>query len=539
MEITDDVLSQLNNNDLQLIASGDIDNVSIEGLQLLSGQQPTPVDTTNYKDMSWTDVATSGFKTSPESGQKFATDTYEALSSPIQTGEAILDLASGALQHALPEGFDMGLLDPNNKKVASLVGKYYIDRYGNEEGFKKALATDAVGTLADIATALYGGGAALKGAGLASKIPAVTKTGNFVSGVGTAIDPMSLAIKGAGKVAKGTGAVGALVSGLTSGTGGKSILEGYKAGLQGGQRSSDFAEQMRQPEMVYKVVDEAKQGLQQIKNKRSNQYKKGMDKMKNDKTILSFDDIDTSLINALDAISPKGIVLDEKALGTLQQIIKQVELFRKSDNPLNHTADGFDDLKQNVGNLLNKLDAQTDPNARRIVGDVYQSIRSTIEKQAPDYSKIMKDYMDSSDLIFEIEKTLSMGSKSLPDTTLRKLQSIMRNNANTGYGARELLSKKLGNEGTAQRIESMLSGQMVQPLAPRGAARISSPGAIVGAGATGGMPGMAGAALLSSPRVAGEVAHGAGTLQRYMNKVPNEGVYGLLNFLQSMEENKE
>lgn len=538
MNITDEVLNRLSQSDLSLVASGDIDNVSIEGLQILAGKAPVVEEKTNYGEMDWGDVAVSGISTSPESAAKFGSELYQAVTNPIDTGTAILNLLSGVSQHALPDGIDFGILDPKNKELASRVGQYYIDRYGNEAGIKKALATDLVGTLADLGTALYGGGAALKGAGIASKIPAVTKSGGAVSTMGSAIDPLSLALKGAGQVAKGVGIGGAVASGVSSGVGHKTLLEGYKAGLSGGQRSKDFVDQMRNPEMVYKVVDEARKGLQQIKDKRSAQYKKGMNKMKRDKAILDFDDIDASVVKAFEGVSPKGITLDDKALRVMQEVVKKINQFKKSDNPLNRTADGFDDLKQTVGNLLNKLDSQTDPNARRIVGDVYHSIRKTIEKQAPDYSKIMKDYMDSSDLIFEIEKTLSMGSKTLPDTTLRKLQSIMRNNANTNYGARELLSKRLGDEGTAQRIQTMLAGQMSQPYAPRGAGRIASPGTVATAGASGGVPAAVATAGASSPRLLGEFAHGVGKGEKFIKSVPDEGMYGLLNFLQSMEETR-
>lgn len=48
----------------------------------------------------------------------------------------------------------------------------------------------------------------------------------------------------------------------------------------------------------------------------------------------------------------------------------------------------------------------------------------------------MKNYENASNLIREIEKTLSLNPKASIDTALRKLQSVMRDNVNTNYGKR-------------------------------------------------------------------------------------------------------
>ena len=75
--------------------------------------------------------------------------------------------------------------------------------------------------------------------------------------------------------------------------------------------------------------------------------------------------------------------------------------------------------------------------------DGYHSVKNTIAEQAPVYNKVMKDYTESSDLIKEIERTLSLDKKASISASLNKLQSLMRNNVNTNYGYRQQIADEL------------------------------------------------------------------------------------------------
>ena len=77
----------------------------------------------------------------------------------------------------------------------------------------------------------------------------------------------------------------------------------------------------------------------------------------------------------------------------------------------------------------------------------------------------MNDYHKSKELLDEIKTTFSMGKS--PDTQLRKLQSLMRNNVASDYGYREEVMKK-AIQGGGQDIMPALSGQALNSLTPRG-----------------------------------------------------------------------
>ena len=63
----------------------------------------------------------------------------------------------------------------------------------------------------------------------------------------------------------------------------------------------------------------------------------------------------------------------------------------------------------------------------------------------------MQEYSSRSDMIDEIGRTLSINDRAATDTTLRKLQSTTRNNANTNFGYRASLVDELKDAGGQMR----------------------------------------------------------------------------------------
>ena len=122
----------------------------------------------------------------------------------------------------------------------------------------------------------------------------------------------------------------------------------------------------------------------------------------------------------------------------------------------------------------------------------------------------MKAYETASETIKELERTLSLNKNASIDTSLRKLQSILRNNAYTNYGRRQVLAEMLVDAGATSLMER-LAGQTLNTLKPRG---LES--AVAGGIAAGGIiePNILYALPFKSPRIMGEVAHKIGQLSR-------------------------
>ena len=122
----------------------------------------------------------------PGSAKKFATGLYEAVTNPLDTLTAVLDLGAGALRKSLPESVvkfvDRFDTDPQATQraidVANKVGGAIADRYGSWESIKRTFAEDPVGAAGDLSTLLFGGatlGRTAAGAVAAAGAPGVAK----------------------------------------------------------------------------------------------------------------------------------------------------------------------------------------------------------------------------------------------------------------------------------------------------------------------------------------------------------------------------
>jgi hypothetical protein len=242
-------------------------------------------------------------------------------------------------------------------------------------------------------------------------------------------------------------------------------------------------------------------------------YRADMNALKTDKTVLDFGGIDKSLGDAFGKVAFKGQIKNEGAANYLGKAQAEIDNWKQLDPAEFHTPEGLDALKQKVGDILESIPFEQ-KTARSAVGDVYNGIKNEIKKQAPKYADTMSAYSEASKLTKEIEQALSLGQKASADTSMRKLQSLMRNNANTNYGNRLDLAGKLEQAG-GQEIMPALAGQALNSFTPRGlqSLAVSTPAALTSM-AAGGLPAVAANYLATSPRLAGEMFYGAGKLAR-------------------------
>lgn len=456
------------------------------------------------QSMSAGDVARQAIGNFPASLSNMASGIYEAVTNPLQTGKAVLDVAAGGLQNILPEslvnavGRDQASIDAANK-----VGQFYVQRYGSVENAKRTIANDPAGFMADVSTILTGGSTVAPKLGVAASF----------------VDPLSLAAKATTATAKGGAKLAGEALGVTTGAGSEALRQAYRAGREGGETSQQFRENITGRAPITDVLDIAKENLSNINQAKQAEYRSGMVDIKKDKSILDFAGIDKAMNTATNKTTYKGKIVNERAASELDQV-KNIVNDWKSQNPAEyHTPEGLDALKKRVGDVLEGIPYEQ-KTARAAVGEIYKSIKTEITKQAPTYANVMKQYSESSDLIREIERSLSLGNKASADTGIRKLQSLMRSNVNTNFGQRTNLAKQLVQEG-GQDIFPALAGQALGEVTPRGLQRATAIPQSLGAFSLGGVPAAAGSLLASSPRVVGEGAYGLGLLGRGLDTASN------------------
>ena len=462
---------------------------------------------------------------------KFGVDTASALLHPVDTATNVARLAEGGLANlseAIPgkatvvqnrytqamqpsEDYQQSL--EKSKGIASSVGKQYADRYGSIESFKRAVAEDPASILGDVSTLLTGG---------ASLAPKAGKLASALRTAGDVTNPLYAASKVISTPAGVIGSIAKGTIGTTTGAGGEAIGQAVKAGETGNQV---FLNNLRKTINMEDAVDIAKSGLDNMRKEKNAAYRSGMVDISQDKSVLSFDDVDNAINNAKAKNYDFGEYKDASAQEALDKVEKLVNTWKKK-SPDAHTPEGLDFLKQKINNeILGKLDYQKDAFARNLVGDVYSELKSTINNQAPAYADVMKKYGEASDTINEIKKSLSLGEKASADTSLKKLQSILRDDVSSSFGHRKDLAQQLVEHG-AEDLMPALAGQSLSSWKPRGML-----GNLETAGGLGYLalhPAALGSALMAAPfvipRAAGEMAYaygkGKGAVKKVGEKVP-------------------
>lgn len=319
------------------------------------------------------------------------------------------------------------------------------------------------------------------------------------------------ALPALGLLARGGKDIAVNVLGATTGAGANSIRGAYAAGKAGGEAGDAFKTAMKDPSSWGAVVQDAKDALSNLRAQRSAAYKNGMVDVSKDATVLSFDPVDQSLAKTSGIKNFKGQDLSPKTAGVRQEVNDAISNWKSLDPAEYHTPEGFDALKQQLGDIRDSYKYGTPE--WKVASDTYNAVRGTIADQAPAYNKVMGDYSKASDSIAELEKELSLGKKGNPNTALRKLQSVMRDNVNTSWGKRAELANSLTDAGATNLMPS-LAGQALSSPLPRGLARWGD--ASLGTAVALGTHGAAALPMLAaaSPRLVGNAAYAAGAASR-------------------------
>jgi hypothetical protein len=334
---------------------------------------------------------------------------------------------------------------------------------------------------------------------------------------------LAIAGRGALKATELGGRGVANVLGLTTGAGKESISKAFEAGQRGGAAAEQFRANISGRADPTEVLSLAKANLDEMNRLKQTEYRSGMVNIKNDKTVLDFADIDKALENAFNRVTYKGQVKNAKAAERITEVQQDVAQWKALDPNEFHTPEGLDALKQKIGDTLESVPFEQ-KTARAAIGEIYNSVKSSIQKQAPTYANTMREYSVASEQIREIERALSLGKGASVDTAMRKLQSLMRNNVQTNYGSRTKLAQQLEKVG-GQEFMPGLAGQALSSVTPRGlqTATAIPTGAL--AYGIGGLPSAGLSLLAASPRAVGEAAYGAGALGRGIGGVTSRAPF--------------
>lgn len=428
---------------------------------------------------------------------------------------------------AMTEGLRSMGADPES-------GSFQVGKIGGEVagtlGVGGALASGArlAGASPAIVSALQTAGMTAgptnTAANLATRVGAGAVTGGVSAGI---VDPENA---GTGAVIGGALPVAARAAnaimggirqliGLQTGAGETALSTAYSAGQTGGRTAQKFTENMRGKNPVAsqmtEVLDDARKNLATMRQIKSDEYVRNMAPVKASTSVIDMTPIEQSVTRAMRQYTFKGQAKDPKVLEKLQEVKQVVDEWKALDPAKFHTAEGLDALKQRIGSVMESVPFN-EKSVRKAIGGVYKDVWDNIQAKAPEYAKAMRDYETAASLIDEIEKSLSIGQRASADTAMRKLQSVLRNNVQTNYGARTAAMEELERQG-GRELMPALAGQALNQWTPRGMQRAASSVMSGGLAMTGNVPAALGIAAASSPRIMGETAYAAGQASRYMS----------------------
>ncbi|MFZ5784028.1 MAG: hypothetical protein ACOY4R_27840 [Pseudomonadota bacterium] len=458
-----------------------------------------------------------------ENVKKIGEGLYDAAASPVQTAQTVGNLLAttspfmpdwrGLSQYVMPH------LSPEARQTLTSIldrvyaprealTKDYADAYGGWENIKRTVAEDPARVLLDVSTIGTGGNlAAARAPGMVGKAAKVAGT------VADYTDPVSLTGKAAGVAGKGV----TEGLGVSTGAGAAPLKEAMRAGREGGEAGINFRRAIQEGVPVEEVVDLARQGVdnmkreaQQVYNVRKNDPKYGW---ANDATELDFAPITDAWQKLVDSYTTKSgmRVVGDPEWNKIQEVGTIVAEWEK--NPALRTVDDFDGLKRRIQAIY--PDGEQ-PQVRRAVTAMSKAVGDQIKKQAPGYARAMKDYSQAMDQLWEMERAFALGDRASMQTAMSKLQSVMRNNANTQYGLRAQKLSELEEAGNVD-IAPYLAGSALSSWAPRGINR-----GVIGGGLPLGAMMATGAASLpalvaggaglatTSPRLVGNIYHAMG-----------------------------
>ena len=390
----------------------------------------------------------------PASGKQLAKDIITPLLSPVQTAKDIKELGSSVINLIRPG-------EQGNEELGRQVGQFFVDRYGSLDAIKKTFAEDPVAMLSDLSI-IFTGGAMLA--------PKASATANLLSKAAK-IDPVAGAVTAAGMPLRAIPKVVEMVGGVPADAQKIAFAAGQSSSLNP-LKSNAFVASMRGGTEVSEIVEDANKAFEKLKTKKTSNYKSDMAKLSlNTKKMdlgFVFNKIDEIKKSKLDS---EGVISEFSGanLDVLNAVENLVTEFNKKLDGRPPNAEQLNILKRQLNNLY---PAQKGMGAsQELISKVTSEIGQEIEKVAPGFQKVNKNYLDAIALERELIEALSLGNTKNASTTLKKLQSVMRNNTTTNYGARlDSLNKldDLTNLFEESQIMQKLAGQELNPFRGRG-----------------------------------------------------------------------
>lgn len=455
----------------------------------------------------------------------------QLVSRSVQQGNPLVDIAAGAIRgagsigatafrpfesaeenEARREAMTAALQDITAAKPESLAFK--TGKIGGEIAGTAGLGGSAANALARIpgATSVmpnFINALRTGGFGAEKIIPSVAAGATVGAGTSAMINPADTetgaAIGGAlPLIGKG---VPAAISAVTPNV----VKEAFAAGKK---NATAFIDNLRKNVPTDDVLDTLKSGISQMRNDASDAYVQAKTGWASSTTPLDYSKIDAAVNKIDSSITHAGKSIigsdEQKIISEAKSAIQQW----KNDHP-SPTAVDLDALKRRIDSIYPESSKQSQ--AKRALSEFQSSVKQTITDAVPEYKEAMKAYETQTKLIREISDALGSGDKIKKETALNKIMQALKETPSGDY--KQALIGQL-EQATGESIRPAIAGQLMSDVAPK---TLAGKGALgLGGIAAYANPAILPAIALTSPRLAGEMAFGAGRAASVLPRISQQ-----------------
>ncbi len=427
-------------------------------------------------------------RNAPRSLNAMGEDLLTAVKSPIDTANAVGNMALGAVQKLIPG-------EQGQEAAFDAVIDDFTGAYGSIEKLNETMAQDPARVVADVWGLVTGLGAGRSAVANAGKTGLQKSTPLLTTGATDAV------AKGMDTVASGAAKITDEIIGGTTGVGG----EVASMAREGGEA---FTKGMRGGVSQDKVIGKARQAVAKVRDNMGSRYKEQKTELSKNTENFDMRPLKQSVKDAMDSdeynikVSPEGDLdfsrstltnpESQKAATDVIQIISEWGT-QAGDN----TLMGLDLLKR-------KLDDVYSPTSksRALVTKLKKQVTQMATDKVPEYGEMLSDYSKASDFVGELDRLVGSNLKKTDVTTgINKLTKVLKEDPKF----RRELMEQLDLEGGSNVLEEM-AGTAMSGVKPKGSLKqvgaaavfINNPilGSMIAAGA--------------SPRVMGEFLKGLG-----------------------------
>ena len=499
------------------------------------------------------------FSNALSSGAKFAGGIASAFEHPVQTAETVAKLGVGVLgagiEKMIPEkdrqispeaaASPTGQLFQQSKSLFGKVAEDYKQSYGSPQKAADTAYKDPFRVAGDVAAVVTAGGSALSTAGEVSGISKVAEAGNVLTKVGEAANPVNAAFKVAGGALGITGKVAAGIAGKSTGAGAFSVEEAFsnpnvmkyarKAGPDGALDLQDQA------------LTDSLAGLKTLKTERGQTYVADLEKIKVNKTDMQNGLEEIRSKASKDLVDPQKLgvkITGGKKLNNLDfsksTITKNTAVVEKAFNDVmdwrDTTPAGLDMLKKRISQHIDEIPATEAGGARAYLVGLRENVSGLLKKQVPGYQDMVGKYEQASNLIDDIQSSLSLKDTVKKETAIRKIQGALRENNDMRREFIQTLGKEAGVDITGKLAAGQLAPYTARGLAGTIQSQLSTAAGVGAVLKPQFIPQIIIALAATSPRLVGELSSILGKTARAVKAITPQQSQQIILLLQKANE---